>query len=91
MPARRLSTWRLGRGSAGATYKGGEIVGDEVVVFVLSARRGKKARDAAWHNQSGSHAELMAREGLYARLYRIQFALGQDATDPDTADPDTAA
>ncbi len=35
--------------------------------------------------ESGSHAELMAREGLYARLYRIQFALGQDAADPDAA------
>jgi subfamily B ATP-binding cassette protein MsbA len=24
--------------------------------------------------ESGAHAELLAREGAYARLYRIQFA-----------------
>jgi subfamily B ATP-binding cassette protein MsbA len=24
--------------------------------------------------ESGSHAELLARNGIYARLYRIQFA-----------------
>ena len=41
--------------------------------------------------ESGSHAELMAREGLYARLYRIQFALGQDVAGSDAASPDESA
>ena len=38
--------------------------------------------------ESGSHAELMAREGLYARLYRIQFALGSDESGVDESGPD---
>jgi subfamily B ATP-binding cassette protein MsbA len=28
--------------------------------------------------ETGSHAELLARNGTYARLYRIQFALEQE-------------
>ncbi|HTQ75007.1 MAG TPA: lipid A export permease/ATP-binding protein MsbA [Burkholderiales bacterium] len=30
--------------------------------------------------ETGNHAELLARNGVYARLYRIQFALEQDET-----------
>ncbi|MFM9972781.1 MAG: lipid A export permease/ATP-binding protein MsbA [Burkholderiales bacterium] len=32
--------------------------------------------------ETGSHAELLAREGLYARLYRIQFSNNDDTGDP---------
>jgi ABC-type multidrug transport system fused ATPase/permease subunit len=28
--------------------------------------------------ETGNHAELLARNGVYARLYRIQFALEQE-------------
>ena len=31
--------------------------------------------------ESGDHAQLMARDGLYARLYRIQFALDPEAAE----------
>jgi ABC-type multidrug transport system fused ATPase/permease subunit len=30
--------------------------------------------------ETGNHAELLARNGVYARLYRIQFALEQEDT-----------
>jgi len=30
--------------------------------------------------ESGTHRELLARQGIYARLHRIQFALGDNAT-----------
>jgi subfamily B ATP-binding cassette protein MsbA len=32
--------------------------------------------------ESGSHAELLARGGIYARLYHIQFALGATSASP---------
>ena len=32
--------------------------------------------------ESGTHRELLARQGIYARLHRIQFALGSAAASP---------
>jgi len=34
--------------------------------------------DDGWLVELGTHEELLAREGLYARLYRLQFTLGPD-------------
>jgi len=34
----------------------------------------------------GSHAELLARDGLYAYLYRIQFSADENTSEPDQAD-----
>jgi subfamily B ATP-binding cassette protein MsbA len=31
----------------------------------------------------GSHAELLARDGIYAYLYKIQFAVDDAAPEPD--------
>ena len=33
--------------------------------------------DDGWLVELGSHEELLARDGLYARLYRLQFAAGE--------------
>ena len=37
--------------------------------------------DAGHVVATGTHAELMAQEGLYARLARLQFEAGRDALD----------
>ena len=35
--------------------------------------------DDGWLVELGTHEELLAREGLYARLYRLQFAEARPA------------
>jgi ABC-type multidrug transport system fused ATPase/permease subunit len=35
--------------------------------------------------ETGTHAELMARGGLYWRLYQLQFMGGRSLTEPGTA------
>jgi subfamily B ATP-binding cassette protein MsbA len=37
----------------------------------------------------GSHAELLARDGIYAYLYKIQFAVNDSATDNGDAEAGT--
>ena len=39
--------------------------------------------DDGWLVELGTHAELLARDGLYARLYRLQWS--DDAVAPDGA------
>jgi subfamily B ATP-binding cassette protein MsbA len=57
-----------------------------IVAHRLSTIRGANriaVLDDGWLVELGTHDELLAREGLYARLYRLQFAADEaDSTGP---------
>ncbi len=47
--------------------------------------------DDGWLVELGTHDELLGHDGLYARLYRLQFVDGDTADDPGASDRPTEA
>ena len=61
-----------------------------IVAHRLSTIRGANriaVLDDGWLVELGTHDELLALEGLYARLYRLQFVAGDDVEDRVTPGP----
>ena len=57
-----------------------------IVAHRLSTIRGATriaVLDDGWLVELGSHDELLARDGLYAKLYRLQFESEEEAPAPD--------
>jgi subfamily B ATP-binding cassette protein MsbA len=57
-----------------------------IVAHRLSTIRGASriaVLDDGWLVELGSHEELLARDGLYAKLYRLQFESEEEAQRPD--------
>lgn len=73
---RALTQLMAGRTTLVIAHRLSTVV-DADIIFVVEAGR---------IVESGSHTELLARSGPYARLYSLQFAENHSAAVPDTAD-----
>ena len=62
-----------------------------IVAHRLSTIRGADriaVLDDGWLVELGSHEQLLERDGLYAKLYRLQFESREDDGDREPAEPE---